>query len=259
MSEQSLVARCVILLLVFLTLNAQGRQQDTGSPNRRASGDSHFASGKKLIDANCIDCMGGTQAGMEQGIGEVETALKEGYQDRKAAYELLADAYGEMVTYTGKSQDVSKSYDARRVGLDRKLFELYPEDPAVLDRYQATLTNVTERIEILRRLLRIKQTPVTQFELGYLLMEKQNAKEGLPLIRDAIKAEHDPEAILNYATKLMGRLKEGGCPLAAEALWQQKAQAAFYKATSGEGRPQAMAGFQQQFVAALERVNCKNI
>jgi hypothetical protein len=145
------------------------------------------------------------------------------------------------------------------VSLDRKLFELYPDDPAVLDRYQATLTNETERIEILRRMLRIKQTPVTQFELGYLLMEKQNAKEGLPLVRNAIKAERDPEAILNYAMKLMGRLKESGCPLADEALWQQKAQAAFYKATSGEGHPLAMAGFQQQFVAALERVNCKNI
>ncbi len=259
MSEQSLGARCCMLLVVFLTLNAEWQPQGTGSPNRPASGSVRFAAGKKLIEANCIDCMGGSQAGMEHGIGEVETALKEGYRDRKAAYELLADAYAEMVTYTGKSQEVSKSYEAKRVSMDRKLFELYPEDPAVLDRYQATLTNETERIEILRRLIRIKQTPVTQFELGYLLMEKQNAKEGLSLVKNAITAEREPEAILNYAMKLMGRLKECGCPLTDEVLWQQKAQTAFYKATSGEGRPQAMAEFRQQFVAALERVNCRNI
>lgn len=259
MPEQSLVARCCMLLLVFAAVSAEGQQMGASTASGPGNGGSHFAAGKKLIEENCIDCMGGTQAGMEQGIREVENALTGGYRDRKAAYELLADAYAEMVTYTGKHEEVSKAYEAKRVSTEQKLYELYPDDPAVLNRYQATLTDETKRIEVLKRLSRIKPMPGTQFEMGDLLMKQQDVKDGLPLVKSAMTAEQEPEAILNYAMRVMGRLNECGCPLTDASTWQQKAQTAFNKATQGEGDRQAMAGFQRQFIAALEKVNCRNI
>jgi hypothetical protein len=246
-------------LLVFAAVSSECQHPGADAISGPGSGGSHFAAGKKLIQENCMDCMGGTQAGMERGIREVEKALSGGYRDRKSAYELLADAYAEMVTYTGNREEVSKAYEARRVSMEHKLYELYPDDPAVLGRYQATLTDEVERIEILKRLNRIKPMPGTQFALGDLLMKQQDVKEGLPLVRSAITAEQEPEAILNYVMRLLGRLNECGCPLVDGSVWQQKVQAAFYKATRGEGDRQAMAGFQQQFVAALEKVNCRNI
>lgn len=259
MPELTLVARCCMLLLVFAAVSAECQHPGAGAISGPGDGGSHFVAGKKLIEENCIDCMGGTQAGMERGIREVEKALDGGYRDRKSAYALLADAYAEMVTYTGKHEEVSKGYEARRVSMEHKLYELYPNDPAVLDRYQATLTDEAERIEILKRLSRIKPMPKTQFELGDLLMKQQDVKAGLPLIKSAITAEQEPEAILNYVMRLLGRLTDCGCPLTDGPIWQQKVQAEFYKATRGEGDRRAMAGFQQQFVAALENVNCRKI
>lgn len=55
-----------------------------------------FVSGRQLVKSNCIDCTGGTRAGMEEGIRAVEEALQAGYPDQKAAYKLLLNAYDEL-------------------------------------------------------------------------------------------------------------------------------------------------------------------
>jgi len=110
MPEQSLVARCCVVLLVSAVIGAQWQQPGTGAAKAHEDGGSHFAAGKKLIQENCIDCMGGTRAGLEHGITEVKNALTGGYPERKAAYELLADAYAEMVTYSGIVEEVIDAY-----------------------------------------------------------------------------------------------------------------------------------------------------
>jgi hypothetical protein len=220
----------------------------------------HFNKGKELIENNCIDCMDGTQAGMEQGIKEVKAALQAGYRDRKAAYELLSDAYAHMGTYAGKHPEEEKVYITKRQEIDRKLFELYPEDPDVLQRYESTLDykpeNDAERMKILKRLVKIKPTPDSKFGLGMLLMQQRNINEGLPLVRSAITTEDNPEAVMNYVERLVGRLGELGCPLANTASWNEKAYAAFDKATRGSGDPRALPEFKKDFSAALDQIGC---
>jgi hypothetical protein len=133
---------------------------------------------------------------------------------------------------------------------------MYPNDPDVLKRYESTIANEEEKVEILRRLLKIKPDPGSQFELGYLLMKQRKVEEGLPLVRTAIMTDKDAEAVLNYVGRLIGQLEELGCPLGEAATWQQKAGIAFDKAMSGAGDPNAMPEFKKSLAAALDKVNC---
>ena len=71
-----------------------------------------FAHAKELIENNCIDCEGGTRAGMEQGIQEMKQAIAGGYQDKAAAYKLLDNAYANMDTYTEKDPKENAAYAA---------------------------------------------------------------------------------------------------------------------------------------------------
>lgn len=243
--------------LLVLGARAQAATQKN-SPAKKVedAAAAHFHKGKQLIENNCIDCMGGTQAGMEQGIREIEAALEAGYGNRKAAYLLLEDAYAHMTTYTGKDPEAQKAYSAKRAQAAHKLFELYPNDPEVLERYQSTIENDAEKIQVLRRLLEIRPNAGSQFELGYLLMKQRNVNEGLPLVRNAIMTDNNAEAVLNYAVSLIGQLDELGCPLGDAAAWQQRARTAFDKAMRGAGDPKAMPEFKKSFSAALDKVNC---
>ncbi len=63
-------------------------------------GQKQFARGRQLIQANCVDCMGGSRTGMEEGVRQIEAALKAGYPNKRAAYKLLISAYGDLANYT---------------------------------------------------------------------------------------------------------------------------------------------------------------
>ena len=246
-----------VVLILFLGTHAQ-TGTGTGAQAKTVDNASarHFDKGKELIESNCIDCMDGTQAGMEQDIKEIEAALQAGYRNRKAAYELLSDAYAHMTTYTGRNPEQEKAYIAKRKTINRRLFELYPEDPDVLERYEITLETDAERLEILKRLVKIKPTPDSKFGLGILLMQQRNVNEGLPLVRSAIASEDNGEAVMNYVDRLIEQLDGLGCPLADAASWSQKAYAAFDKATRGAGDANALPQFKQGFSAALDRISC---
>jgi hypothetical protein len=250
-----IVPFCVAALL--LTGKGQSQVQGVDPARDTHVALQHFQKGKQLIEDNCIDCMGGTQQGMEQGIKEMEAAINAGYRDKKAAYELLSDAYGDMSTYRGRYPEEEKAYFAKRDEVDRKIYALYPNDPEVLDRYAQTVHDDNAKIEILRRLLKIKASPENKFELGYLLLKQRNVAEGLPLVRSAIETETSEEAALNYVGTLISQLQELGCPLADGTAWNEKAQAAFYKATRGVGDPTAMPEFRKNFFTALDKANCK--
>jgi hypothetical protein len=248
-------------LILFLAAQAPAGTQ-TIEPGKKlgAGASAHFDKGKELIENNCIDCMGGTQEGMEQGIREVEAALQAGYRNRKAAYELLSDAFGYMTTYTGKNPDQEKAYTTRRQQIDRRLFEMYPEDPDALQRYETSLDvtpeNESERMKVLRQLVKIKPTPDSKFGLGMLLMKQANVNEGMLLVRSAIMTQGDPEAVMNYVGRLVEQLDELGCPLANAASWNEKVYAAWDKTTRGAGDPKALPDFKRSLSLALERVTC---
>jgi hypothetical protein len=253
--ELRCVAPCCLLVFA-LTGNAHFQTKTGAKAQAHESGDAHFVKGKELIENNCIDCMGGTQAGMEQGIREVEAALQAGYRNKKAAYELLSDAYAHMTTYRGRNPEEANAYSTKRRQIDRKLFELYPNDPDVLERYESWLENDTEKVEILKRLLMIKPNPNAQFVLGDLLMVQGNVKEGLPLVRSAIATEGNDEAVINYVERLIDQLEVLGCPVAEAGSWRHRVNTAWEKATRGAGDPNAMPEFKKNFSAALDLVNC---
>jgi hypothetical protein len=245
------------MLFLFLFGNVQSGTKIASPVNKpESSARKHFERGKKLIENNCIDCMGGEQAGLEGGIREIEAALQAGYRDQKAAYKLLSDAYAEMTTYTEKNQEEAKAYRTKRVKTDRKLFELDPNDPDILERYANTLENDSDKIEILRRLLKIKPQPSAKYVLGNLLLKQRKVNEGMPLIRSAIETESDAESVVTYVMDLMGELGEIGCPLAGADEWQQKVHTAFDSAMNGAGDANALPEFKKGFLASLDQNKC---
>lgn len=247
---------CCMLVLVLAAFAQSGTSVGTKASTVPGEAQKHFERGKKLIEDNCIDCMGGNQAGLEGGIGEIEAALQAGYLYRKSAYKLLSDAYAGMITYTGKNQEESKAYAAKRARTDRKLLELDPNDPDVLDRYETTLENDSEKVEILRRLVKIDPNPDRKFNLGYLLLKQRKVNEGMPLLRSAIETDEDAESTLNHVMTLIGQLEQIGCPLPGAVEWTKKINAAFDEATTGLGNPKALPEFRKGFLAALDQNKC---
>ena len=248
--------RGCMLFLVLAAIAQSGTGVGTKASNSPGEAQKHFERGKKLIENNCIDCMGGTRAGLEGGIREIQAALQAGYGDRKTAYKLLSDAYAGMITYTEKNQEESKAYAAKRAQTDRKLLELDPNDPDVLDRYETTLENDSEKIEILRRLVKIEPDPDRKFNLGYLLLKQRKVNEGMPLVRSAIETDEDAESTLNHVMTLIGQLEQIGCPLPGAVEWTKKINAAFDEATTGSGNPRALPEFKKGFLAAVDQNKC---
>ena len=248
--------RGCMLFLVLAAIAQSGTGVATKASDDKGEAKKHFERGKQLIENNCIDCMDGSQAGLEGGIGEIEAALHAGYDDRKTAYKLLSDAYAGMITYTEKNQEESKAYEAKRARTDRKLLELDPNDPDVLDRYVTTLQNDPEKIEVLRRLVKIDPNPDRKFNLGYLLLKQRKVNEGMRLVRSAIETDEDAESTLNHVMTLISQLQEVGCPLPGAVEWGKKINAAFDQATTGPGNPRALPEFKTGFLAAVDQNKC---
>src|SRR2546423_27412 len=102
-------------------------------------GQKQFARGRQLVGSNCVDCMGGSRAGMEEGIREIEAALKAGYPNKKTAYKLLLNAYSELATYTEKDPPAQKAYAEKRSEVLKKLVEISPRDAEILKTYADSL------------------------------------------------------------------------------------------------------------------------
>src|ERR1700682_2292149 len=172
----------VVTMLMVSFLQAQDTPAD------------HFAEGKKLIEDNCVDCMGGTQKGEEEGIRELETALQEHYAKPVAAYNLLADAYANMSSYVQKNQSDSQAFQHKEYDVYRKLYELAPDDEQVLMDYSLTLTEAKDQIAICRKILSLNpKNADARFSLGELLLQQGNVKEGAGDMGQAVAIESDPE------------------------------------------------------------------
>src|SRR5690242_14917925 len=94
----------------------------------------HFAQGKKLIEDNCVDCMGGNRSGLEQGIAKMQKAIDLGYQPAKDPYKLLEDAYANLGIFS-EDKEERKSLAAKQKEIYQRLYELDPRDPQILEDY----------------------------------------------------------------------------------------------------------------------------
>jgi hypothetical protein len=217
--------------------------------------ESLFRAGSDLLSANCVECQGSTRAGLARGIEKIEAALAAGYAGRVTALKLLADAYGDLSTYAGKTE-AAEQFAARQTALRRELYDLVPDDPEVIENYADTLSDGGEKIPLLRRVIAIDpQRNGARYVLGVLLLPR-DPREGLGLVADAVRRERDPEAVMSYAMSVLGALQEQGCPLADAERWPPDAEAAFNAAMQGEGDPRPMARFKASFAAALDAHRC---
>lgn len=251
MPNQSAVARSWIPLVVTTILIVSSAQAQDAAAD-------HFAKGKKLVEDNCIDCMGGTPKGEEEGIRELEAALQAHYEQPVAAYKMLADAYANMATYVQKDGEAaSKEFCEKEYAVYRKHYELAPDDEEVLMDYARTLTEAKDQIAIDRTILGLNpKNADARFSLGELLLQQDNVKEGLEEMKQAVTLERDPEGVRTDVQRVIEALDRHHCALKNATVYNAEVSKAEAAATRGPGDPEPMAIFKKKFVAALEQHVC---
>jgi tetratricopeptide (TPR) repeat protein len=216
----------------------------------------HFANGKKLVEDNCVDCMGGTREGEEAAIQELEAAVQ-AHQQPVEAYKLMAEAYANLTTYA-KSETESQGFRDKEYDIYRKLYQLASDDPQVLMQYAQTLADAKQQIPIYQKLVSLDPNNSDgRFSLGDALLQQNQVKEGVEQIKQAVTLGTDPEAIRNYVQRLIGVLEQHQCPLKGAAAFNREVVRAEEAATRGEGDPKPMALFKKKFAAALAQHECE--
>lgn len=241
----------------FLVVSSSSFAQSS-KPAAKQTPAQEFAHAKELIENNCIDCEGGTQAGMEKGIKEMKEAIAAGYLDKVAAYKLLDDAYGSMQTYTDKNPNESAAYTAERAQSMNMLYKLAPDDAEVLERYADYVKDDSEKAKVLRRVVELDPMRADAWYLLGLLTAKSNVMEGMRLVEEAIERQQDPEAQVTYVGGLLDIMDAHACGLPNAAAWRNKIQSAYDHAVDGAGDPRAMPEFKKQFLAAVRQQHCAN-
>jgi predicted O-linked N-acetylglucosamine transferase (SPINDLY family) len=219
----------------------------------------HFLKGKQLVEENCIDCMGGTQQGEEQGIRELEAALQAHYESPIDAYKLLANAYANMSTYVGKNASDANAFQNKEYGVYRTLYELAPNDEEVLLDYERTLTEDNDKIAIFRKVLTLNpKNAEARFSLADLLMQQDKIQDAMQEMKQAITLETNPESVRNYVQRLIEALDNHHCPLKNARIYNAQVLKPEEAATQGPGDPQPMAIFKTKFLAAMDQHACSS-
>lgn len=239
------------LAAVLGVMSSAPRQAQKAAVQQNAA--QEFTHAKELIEiVNCIDCEGGTQKGLEEGIAEMKRVIADGYADKAAAYKLLDDAYTNMGTYTEKNPKEHEKYAEEQSRLMPEMLKVAPNDPEVLQRYADTLHDDAKKEQVLRRVVELDPKRTTAgYDLG-LITARHDANEGLGLLTKAVRQEANPEAVVKWVQGLIQVMDEHGCSLSDADGWLKKAEAASDKATQGEGDPTAMPQFKKQFLSAAE-------
>jgi tetratricopeptide (TPR) repeat protein len=244
----------LVVLVAGLQLGAIPQQQTP----KVSIGERHYLNAKRLIENNCIDCMGSTRAGMEQGIQEMQAALSSGFTNRKAAYKLLADGYNALTTFSGNDERERETFEQKEAEALREVFRMDPKDSEFATRYAATLKDEQEKVTILKSVAeRDPSQTNAAFGAGMLLLSSNKPDEGIQFIRKAIANQRDPEAVMNYAGRTLDALEERNCPLSSSKEWKERFGQAVDKATRGAGDPTALQEVTKQFLEQLEKHSCK--
>jgi hypothetical protein len=215
-------------------------------------GQKQFARGRELIQSNCVDCMGGGRAGMEQGIREIDEALRAGYPNKRAAYKLLLNAYADLGTYTEKDPPAHQAYAEKRTEVLKRLVDMSPKDPEVLKLYADSLQNPDEKAAVLSKIVELNPNLTDpKYELGLITAQKGKVAEGIRLVEDAIAHQGDPDVLRNYVQGQINLLDEVKCPLPDAEQWNTKLNQAYDKATQGAGNPAAMSDFKKSFMEVV--------
>jgi tetratricopeptide (TPR) repeat protein len=220
-------------------------------------GQKQFVLGRKLIQSKCVDCMDGSQAGLEEGVRQIEEALKAGYPNKKAAYKLLLNAYANLDTYTEKDPPAHQAYAQKRAQVLKKLVELSSQDPEVLKEYAESLQDPDEKAAVLTKIIALNPNLTdARYELGLITAQKGRVAAGIRMVEDAIAYQADPDVMRNYVQGLTNLLDEVKCPLPDAEQWNTKLNQAYGKATQGAGDPAAMSDFKKRFLEVVGEQPC---
>jgi hypothetical protein len=220
-------------------------------------GQKQFARGRQLIQSNCVDCMGGGRAGMEEGVRAIEEALASGYPNIRAAYKLLLSAYADLATYTEKDPLAHQAYAEKNTEILKKLVDLSPKDPEVLKLYADSLQNPDEKAAVLAKIVELNPNLTdAQYELGLITAQEGKVAAGIRMVEDAIAHQADADVLRNYVQGLINLLDEAKCPLHDAEHWNTRLNQAYDKATQGAGDPTAMSDFKKSFVWVVGKQRC---
>lgn len=181
-----------------------------------------FQRGRRLIEANCGECMGATREGLERGIQDVREALEMGYPGKKEAYRRLAEGNNTLalvfLTPDSREQhavlgEVRKAYET--------LLELDPKDAGVRYEYAATLPGLDEQLVQYRKVLELKPDHAdARFAVAMILLERERKDEGLQELRKAFE-QAVGGAAETYGIKLQRLLLQEGRKKEAEEVRKQ--------------------------------------
>jgi hypothetical protein len=220
-------------------------------------GQKQFARGRQLIQANCVDCMGGNRAGMEEGVRQIEAALKAGYPNKRAAYKLLLSAYGDLATYTEKDPPAHQAYAEKNAQVLKKMVELSPKDSEVLKLYADSVQDPEEKARVLAKIVEINPNLLdARYELGLITTRKGKTAEGIRMVEDAIAHQANPDSLRNYVQGLINLLDEIKCSLLDAEQWNTKLNEAYDKGTQGAGDPSALPDFKKGFLEVVAKQPC---
>jgi len=220
-------------------------------------GQKEFARGQHFIESNCVDCMGGGRTGMEEGIRQMEAALKAGYPDKKAAYKLLLNAYSNLATYTEKDPPAHQACAQKQLEALKRLVELSPEDLDVLKEYADSLQDGDEKAAVLAKIVRLNPNFTdARYELGLITARKGKTAEGIQMVVYAIAHQGNPDSLRNYVQGIINLLDEVKCPLPNAELWNTKLNEAYDKATQGAGNPAVLSDFKRSFLVVVGKQPC---
>lgn len=219
----------------------------------------HFAEGKKLIEDNCVECMGSNRSGLEQGIAEMQKATDLGYQPAKDAYKLLANAYGNLRTFS-EDKGERNSFETKQKEIYQRLYELDPRDPQILEDYaQFVATTNDEKLKVLQQAVEIDPKRANaQFLLSLSLIQKKDFANGISALQEAVKNESNTDSLLNEVGRTLEALDKNGCTVAAvdQEHWSEEGNSASSKSTFREGDPKAIPEFKERFLKFTNGLSC---
>jgi tetratricopeptide (TPR) repeat protein len=219
----------------------------------------HFAQGKKLIEDNCVECMGGNRSGLEQGINEMQKAIDLGYQPAKDPYKLLEDAYANLRIFS-EDKEERKSLEAKQKEIYERLYELDPRDPQILEDYSMFVaTTNDEKLKVLEQAVEIDpKRAKAQFLLSLSLIQKKDFANGISALQEAVKNESHSESLENEVVRTLEALDQNGCavPFVDQEHWNEEANSASSKENFGAGDPKAIPEFKERFLKFTNSLSC---
>jgi hypothetical protein len=115
-----------------------------------------FAEGKKAIEMNLGDAYGATRAKLEQGIAEIQEALRLGHPDRKGGEILIGRAYGAIAAgHVEMGSAEERAVRARAAEAYRAALDIDPSDLELRHDYAVMLNDPAERLHQYREIVRM--------------------------------------------------------------------------------------------------------